>query len=158
MMGKGESQKEAYEYRIREGIARLLASQRFAVLSTAGSVYPYGTLIAYAATGDLRAILFATMRKTRKHRNMERDPRVSLLIDSRPRRPDDIKDAEALTALGTAKEVHGKSLERFTQLYLERHPYLADFIGDPHTALMRISVRRYILVRRFQEVFELNIT
>jgi len=47
-------------------VRTLLASQRFAALSTQEKDHPYMNLVAFAETSDLRTILFATTRATRK--------------------------------------------------------------------------------------------
>lgn len=151
-----EKQPEDFSL-IREAIRDLLDTQYFAVLSTKGTTFPHGTLVGFAATDDLKHILFATMRDTRKHRNIEIDHHVSLLIDSRTNRIEDLKDAQALTVLGEAREARGRTRRRFISIYLERHPHLACFLEDPNTALMKVDVKKYIFVRRFQEVFELDI-
>ena len=142
---------------IRESIQRLLRTQYFAVLTTSGEMFPYATLVGFAATEDLKHILFATMRNTRKHRNIELCNRVSLLIDNRTNRVEDLKHAQALTVLGTAGEARAESKRRFTSIYLERHPHLTDFVNDPNTSLINVEVQKYILVSRFQEVSELEI-
>lgn len=142
--------------RIEREIREMLRSQYFAVLSTRGETHPYGTLVGFAATADLRHLLFATMRHTRKHRNIDADNRVSLLVDTRTNRAEDLREAQALTALGEAREARGTKRGRYESLYLERHPHLAGFLADPQTALFAVRISRYILVSRFQEVFELD--
>jgi len=141
-----------------EDIEGLIRSQKLAVLATRGEEYPYGTLVGFAFSDDFGFLYFATSRDTRKFANIRRDPKVSLLIDSRSNSVDDFKDAGALTALGEAQEIRGKERELHAGRYLRRHPHLGDFIGDPNTALVRVTVSRYILVRRFQEVMELDLT
>jgi nitroimidazol reductase NimA-like FMN-containing flavoprotein (pyridoxamine 5'-phosphate oxidase superfamily) len=150
-MNKGSS-------RIRKDIRKLLSSQMLAVLATAGSEHPYCTLVGFAFTEDLRSLVFATTRDTRKFRNIEVDSKVSLLIDSRKNRVGDFKNAEAVTVLGTAAEITGRGRGSLRKLYLDRHPHLDDFLDSPDTALIKIAVRRYIIVQRFQEVRELDIT
>jgi hypothetical protein len=143
--------------RARESIEALLRSQYFAVLSTRGATHPYGTLVGFAATVDMRHIVFATMKDTRKFRNLSAYGRVSLLIDSRTNRVEDLKDASALTALGEVCAVESGRDGEHRALYLERHPHLASFLDDPNTVIVCVKVSRYILVSRFQEVFELEI-
>ena len=141
---------------IRKNIASLLREQQLGVLATHGDVYPYNTLVGFAVTCDLKRILFATIRSTRKFHNITGHPEVSLLVDSRGNSPEDFKDAQALTVLGSARESTGQQKEEHMSLYLSKHPYLEDFIKDPHCALVSISVKKYILVSRFQEVMELE--
>ncbi len=145
------------ESRLIDEIRELLDQSYFAVLATRGKEYPYSTLVGFAATSDLRHILFATKRHTRKYGNITADHRVSLLIDSRTNRAEDVMRAKALTALGKAEELKGAAAARLKKIYLGRHPNLGGFADNPNTALFRVEISRYILVSRFQEVFELEI-
>jgi nitroimidazol reductase NimA-like FMN-containing flavoprotein (pyridoxamine 5'-phosphate oxidase superfamily) len=142
--------------RIRNDIRNLLRAQTLAVLATVGRRSPYCTLVGFAFTADLRTLVFATMRDTRKFRNIETDGAVSLLIDSRTNTAGDFTNAAALTVLGTAVEVTGRKRGPYRRLYLKRHQHLNDFIDSPNTALVAVAVHRYIIVQRFQEVRELE--
>lgn len=137
-------------------IRDLFASQRLAVLATSQEGQPYTSLVAFAFSEDLRQLFFATTRATRKFANLQADPRVSLLIDSRSNRSDDFREAVAVTALGSAREVTGLERQKLIAAYLVRHPYLEEFVRAPTCALLRIKVRRYALVSRFQNVLELS--
>jgi hypothetical protein len=148
--------KKSNESRIREEVQELLESQYFAVLSTRGKTHPYGTLVGFVATDGMKHIVFATMKDTRKFRNMSADGRVSLLIDSRTNRVEDLKDAQALTALGEVCAFESPSDGQHRPVYLERHPHLSSFLDDPNTVIVCVKVSRYILVSRFQEVLELE--
>jgi nitroimidazol reductase NimA-like FMN-containing flavoprotein (pyridoxamine 5'-phosphate oxidase superfamily) len=140
-------------------IAELLLSQRLAVLSSQtpeGS--SYASLIAFAATDDLQKIVLATPRATRKFANIKYNPKVSLLIDNRSNKEQDFHDAKAVTVMGFAKELDpDASRNDLASLYLRKHPYLNDFLHSPSTAFLLVSVWRYYLVKRFQEVMELHI-
>lgn len=129
----------------------VMAAQRFCVLATAGQCRPYGSLVAFAATEDLKELVFATSRRTRKFSNLAAEPRVALVIDSRSNDEADLRDAVAITALGPAREVEGAERKRLAGVYLARHPLLAEFIGWPDTALCAVKVEEYF-VARFSEV------
>lgn len=140
--------------RLRE----LFATQRLAVLATREeSGHPYANLMAFAASDDLKTLLMVTGRGTRKYANLSADPRVALLIDSRSHQPSDIHDAVAVTVLGQAEEVSGVERDRLLSAYVDRHPHLDAFASSPSSALFRVDVRSYYLVRRFQEVTELHV-
>lgn len=143
---------------LRDTIKGLLAKQRLTVLATQGDIYPYNTLVGYAFTKDLKVIIFSTMKDTRKYRNLVSNPFVSLLVDSRRNDIGDFKDALALTVIGKAKKVRASLKAKYRRLYLEKFPYLKEFIRDPDNRLIALQVERYILVRRFQEVLELQIS
>ena len=138
-------------------IRDLLESQQLAVLSTQNHGQPYCNLIAIAATDDLKYLLFATTRVTRKYANLMADSRVAVLVDNRRNDVADFAAAAALTALGKAWEVQGVERQQFLKVYLEKHPYLEEFAAGPTCALLRVRVDRYIVVTRFQEVREIQI-
>lgn len=135
-------------------IADLCATQRLAVLATDMGGHPYANLVAFAATDDLREVLFATIRTTRKFSNLEGNHRVSLLVDDRSNSADDFRDAAAVTIMGTARELAGEERAARLPLYLSRHPYLDDFVASPTCALIAVAVERCVLVTRFQTVTE----
>ena len=140
-------------------IAELLLSQKLAVLSSQtpeGS--SYSSLIAFAATDDLQQIVLATPRATRKFANIKYNPKVSLLVDNRSNKEQDFHDAKAVTVMGIVDEINlDPSHNDLASLYLQKHPYLDDFLHSPSTVFLLISVYRYYLVSRFQEVMELHI-
>jgi nitroimidazol reductase NimA-like FMN-containing flavoprotein (pyridoxamine 5'-phosphate oxidase superfamily) len=141
---------------IKEIIQNLLHTQRLAVLSTQMSGRPYSNLVAFAATSDLKDILIATTRATRKYANVIAEPRVSLLIDDRSNKETDFGETSAVTVLGTAAEVQGQQREQYLQIYLQKHPYLMEFVCAPTCALIKVKVERFIMVTRFQEVREIS--
>ena len=131
-------------------LRKLLASQRLCVMATQGEGQPYSSLVAFAETDDLRHMLLATFRGTRKYANLCADPRVALLIDSRSNQVSDFHDAIAVTVLGRAEEVHGDERTRLARHYLAKHPQLAEFVASQECALLRVEVSDHF-VARFSE-------
>jgi len=144
-------------FQLTKTIKALLDSQRLAVLSTQDEGAPYGSLVAFAATADLRDLIFATTRATRKYANIISESRVAIVIDSRTNQPSDFGEAEAVTALGVASEVTDHEKETCIALYAARHPYLREFVASPSCALLKVKVERYFHVSKFQNVQELQI-
>lgn len=143
------------EQDLESNIRKLLANQNCAVLATSENGRPYTSLIAFAASDDLRRLLFVTARATRKFTNLRREPHVSLLLDNRKNCGEDFRDAMAVTVLGVAGEVPDAEQAERMNLFLERHPLLQEFAASPSCALLEVKVQRYILVSRFQNVMEL---
>jgi nitroimidazol reductase NimA-like FMN-containing flavoprotein (pyridoxamine 5'-phosphate oxidase superfamily) len=143
---------------MKKTIGDLFGSQQLAVLATQQEGQPYASLVAFAATPDLKELLFATSRNTRKFANLTRDSRVSLLVDSRSNRDADIHQAMAVTAIGTAEELRETDRGRYLEIYLGKHPHLEEFVKAPSFALIRVRVASYNLVSRFQKVMELHVT
>jgi len=142
---------------VEDTIRTPFGTQKLAVLSTQRSGQPYASLVAFVASGDLKHLYFATARTTRKYHNLEVDPRVAMLIDSRSNLESDIHTAVAVTATGNAGEVRAQERDQGVRLYLAKHPYLQDFIRAESCALIRVAVETYYLVSLFQQVMELHV-
>ena len=138
-------------------LKNLFWSQPLAVLATQENGQPYGNLVAFVATKDLKHLLFATARATRKYTNITIDPRVAMVMDNRTNQETDFQKAIVVTAMGSVEEVKGTEKSRFLKLYLSKHPYLEDFVKSPTCALLKVKVDTYYVVRRFQKVIEFHI-
>jgi nitroimidazol reductase NimA-like FMN-containing flavoprotein (pyridoxamine 5'-phosphate oxidase superfamily) len=134
----------------------LFTRQHFAVLATHQEGRPYASLVAFAATPDLRRLVFTTMRATRKFTNLSADARVALLIDNRSNQETDLSQAVAVTATGRACEALGSDRAALEELFLAKHPSLADFVASPGCAVLAVDVDLYYVVSRFQNVYELR--
>lgn len=131
----------------------LLAGQRFAVLATQGDEAPYTSLVCFAATEDLRRLLFPTRSGTRKFAHLMACAHVALLIDNRSNDARDYREAVAVTALGTASlEPRGGEVAEHRALLRDRHPDLGGFLAEPDCRIAVVSVREYRLVARFEQV------
>jgi heme iron utilization protein len=152
---KGTEKNGSAEGGIVEGIRSLCEEQSFAVLSTQGMGQPYASLIGFAISEDLRHVVFMTPRQTRKYSLIEGDRKVSLLVDNRSHQPDSLNQISAVTITGNATIISDKDeMEKWSILFLEKHPYLTSFVKSSSTAMVLVEVSRYFYVRRFQEVFE----
>lgn len=138
-------------------IRDLCASQRLAVLATHGDGQPYLSLMACAATADLKYIIFATLRSTRKYANLRAHDRVAMMVDNRVNREADFKQAVAVTILGQAAEVDSLEKDQLLKIYLHKHPYLEDFVNSLECAVLKLKVDRCLVVREFQKVREVKI-
>ena len=136
---------------LRQTLKDVFAAQRFCVLATQGQGQPYGSLVAFAETDDLKQLVFATSRDTRKFSNLISEPRVALVIDSRSNSETDLKNAVAVTALGSVHEAAGDQRERLARVYLAKHPDLAEFVGLRETAICAVTVEDYVIAK-FREV------
>lgn len=135
---------------LRTALRSLLTSQKLAVLATSADDQPYCSLMAFAVSDDLKHLIVATKRQTRKFRNMQKHPRVSLLIDNRRNQTDDFQQAVAVTVLATAAEATGAARDQYLGLYLFKHPYMRSFCQDPDCALLILTVQRYLMVSSFR--------
>lgn len=142
---------------MKEKVRELFETQKLAVLSTQREGQPYTTLVAFAASSDLENLYFATTRATRKYANLSADSRVAMLLDNRSNEVADFRWAMAVTAVGRAEEVGDQERDAVMDIYLSKHPHLRDFVKSPTCAMLRVRVRTYYVVNRFQEVREIHL-
>jgi len=132
-------------------LKRLDRTQRHAVLATTGRTGPLVSLVAFVLTKDGRGVVFATPTATEKYRNMKKNSKVSLLIDSRENSRKDYLEAEAMTVFGRAREIkEGPLWAELATLLASKHDELAPFIAAPTTALMLVTIKRCMHVGKFQ--------
>jgi len=140
-----------------EVLRELLESQLLGVLGTHHEGEPYTSLVGFAATEDLKHLLFATGKTTRKRANLVADARASILVDNRTNRPADFTEASAATAVGVVEEVSEAEWSEFDRVFLAKHPHLEAFVHSPSCARLRLGVSVYMVVTHFQHVIELHI-
>ncbi len=144
--------------KLKQTLAALLSSQKLAVLSSFSNEQPYASLVAFATTNDLKHIIFATTRATRKYANLTSEPNAALLIDNRSNEKKDFSHAIAATALGRSEEVRDAERESLLKIYLAKHPHLKEFVSSPTCALIKVRVQKYYVVSKFQNVQELHMS
>lgn len=125
-------------------INKIVNTQYFAVLNSVGEGQPYSNLVSFVITDDLKSLVFITDRNTRKYRNIKGNNHLSLLIDNRTNQPSDITQAIAITVIGTARE-EVTSRDKYQVIFLTRHPQLKQFVDNPNTALILVTVSEYII-------------
>ena len=138
---------------VHERVRALVEGQPYAVLCVQGEGQPYGALVAFAFSGDLRHACFVTPMATRKYRLLRECDHVALVVDSRASSPDRLMEIEAVTVTGRALAIdRGAEFDRWAELLVSRHPYLQSFVRAATCALFRVDVVRFLHVSRFQEV------
>ena len=140
---------------LEEVLRDLFQRQILAVLSTQGQSGPWGSLVAFAATEDLRTLIFVTGRSTRKYSNLLANPHVAMVLDNRSNELADFEEAIAVTATGLAAEAKEADREQLLTTYLKKHPHLRDFSTSPSCSLFRVEVEKFSIVYRFQNVVEM---
>jgi heme iron utilization protein len=132
-------------------LRHILQNQFFMVLATEGDGKLHASLLAFAATPDLKQIVFATPRASRKFNNIRTNQKVALLIDTRSNDPSDLQRAVSITVHGVARET-GPERRELLDLYCRKHPGLTGFAGSDDTALISVQVIEYDIVSGFQNM------
>lgn len=139
-------------------VRSVLLEQNLGVLATTGEKSPYTSLVGFVPTEDMKNIVFATMKQTRKYNNIKKHPRVSILVNSSVNRADDFKDAAAITIMGEVVSCSAEERKKMEDIYLKRFPFLEDFIKDPSCELLKVRVDKYVAVTSFQNVREIELS
>lgn len=142
---------------LKSKLSTLFVEQYFAVLATRSNDQIHTTLVAFAATDDLKTIFLCTPRATRKYANLKRNPSVSLLVHNSSNVATDIRQSIAVTVSGTAEEVSANRLNDARAVYLAKQPHMAGFASSPNTAIVMVTVSRFDVVAHFQDVTILEI-
>jgi len=144
-------------HQLKARLSILFAEQYFAVMATRSDESLHTTLVAFAATDDLKTIFVCTPRATRKFANLKQNPSVSLLVHNSSNMATDIRQSIAVTVTGTAEEVPADRLEAARTIYLAKQPHMSGFATSPNTAIIEVTVNRYDVVAHFQDVTILEI-
>lgn len=144
---------EPAEPSLKYRIQKLVDSQPYGVLCVQGEGQPYGALVAFAFSQDLRHAVFATPMATRKFRLLSECDHVALVIDNRSNMADELMEIEAVTATGHSRLIERNgAYDEWASLLVSRHAYLKSFVKAATCALFCIDVVRFFHVVRFQEV------
>ena len=153
--GKSDSKSDVPDVAqpsLRDRIQALVDSQPYGVLCVQGGGQPYGALVAFIFSNNLRHAVFATPMATRKYRLLCECDHVALVIDNRSAKADELMEIEAVTATGHSKLIERDGeFDEWAGLLVSRHPYLKSFVKSATCALFRIDVVRFLHVVRFQD-------
>jgi nitroimidazol reductase NimA-like FMN-containing flavoprotein (pyridoxamine 5'-phosphate oxidase superfamily) len=137
-------------------IKAILQKTRFGVLATDQKGAPYTTLVAFAVDKKLKNFYFITSKNTRKFYNIQKNNKVSLLIDDRDMHPGQTFRITAITVTGFA-EIVSRPSKKVVNSYISKYPELEEFSKSEATMFLQVKTEKLILVTRFQEVIELDI-
>lgn len=137
---------------IHQILENILHTQRSGVLGTCFMEIPLCSQMAFAATPDLRNLIVVTPRQSTKYDNMTNNPNVSFLVTTVSNSPEDINQAQAVTATAFATELENERRHEAVTLYSAKHPDLRAFAASADNAVMELRVDTFALVYNFQEV------
>ncbi|MBN1106112.1 MAG: pyridoxamine 5'-phosphate oxidase family protein [Deltaproteobacteria bacterium] len=128
---------------------QLLREKDICVLATASENRPHCSLMAYVTDDLCRKIYMVTVRESTKYRNLTRNPRVSLLMDTReehsgPKRA----GAQALTVSGRFQEIEDHTeLDAVRLRLLNRHPHLRELVERQDAVIFAVKIASFLLLQ-----------
>ena len=128
-----------------EQMKELVRKKNICVFSTVSGNKPYCSLMVYITDVTCEEIYMVTHKNTTKFNNLQKNPLVSLLIDSRETQPR--SNAQALTIAGVfIPLIDENKKQKIRDRMLESFPYMKDFIHHPESELIRIKINSLLLL------------
>ena len=132
---------------VLEKITSMIKNKDMAVLGTASEGKPYCSLMAYVCNDTGTQIYMVTYRNTQKYKNLQSNPAVSILIDTRDEDIPDRSFIKALTIAGMYEEVTKKQEKaRIREKLLDRHPHLKNIIHHEDGEIFAITITSCLLL------------
>jgi len=136
-----------------EKIKALAWEKDICVLATVSEKGPYCSLMAYAVDENAQEFYMATLRSTKKFANIENNPNVSLLIDSRETIPR--TRATALTVSGQCEPIPFNDPKRQNVIedLLAKHPHLKSILNKPDAEILCVKAESYLFLDGLTDAF-----
>ncbi len=133
---------------MKDEMKALLKSQDMCVLATCAHNRPHCSLMACTSNDEGDRVYMATLKNTQKYENLQANPSVSLLLDTRSHQGDSREKIQALTVTGTCvpmeEEAHSESVR---ERLLQKHPHISGLLNDSRVALLCVQVESFLLLR-----------
>ena len=128
----------------------LIREKDICVLATDAGGKPYCSLMAYVNDESCHEIYMVTLRNSKKFKNLMENPVVSLLIDSREKKPP--SQQQALTVEGSFYLIKNEDKQTsIREMIRKAHPHLNYFIDDKEAEIFCIKAEFFMLVNAFNE-------
>ena len=128
-----------------EKMKNFVRKKNICVLSTASDNKPYCSLMAYITDTTCEEVYMVTHKNTTKFKNLQKNPWVSLLIDSRETQPR--SNAQALTVTGVFVPLLDENKKQeIRENMLKSFPHMEDFIHHPESELISIKIKSMLLL------------
>lgn len=129
----------------------LLRGKDVCALATASGEGPHASLMAYVASPDGRRVWMVSESDTRKVRNLQYQPRVCLLVDTREMLENGGR-AQALTVFGSCRVlVAGPERDAALAEVVRRRPLLKELADSPGSVALEVQIDEMLLLDGVRE-------
>jgi len=130
---------------ILEKMKNFVRKKNVCVLATVSDDKPYCSLMAYITDVACEEIYMVTHKNTTKFNNLQKNPSVSLLIDSRETQPR--SNAQALTIGGVfIPLIDDNKRQNIRDRMLESFPHMKNFLHHPESEIIRVKINSFLLM------------
>ncbi|ACL04454.1 pyridoxamine 5'-phosphate oxidase-related FMN-binding [Desulfatibacillum aliphaticivorans] len=125
----------------------LLARENMCVLATDAGGKPHCSLMAYMLDRQGNALIMVTGKNSAKHKNMQANPNVCVMVDTRASfDKDQDENIQALTVTGTYGPQDPRDLMELTRAFLILHPRLKPLLDQEDTEFFRVHINSILLL------------
>jgi general stress protein 26 len=125
------------------------------VLATVSEGKPHCSLMSYISDEKGQEIYLISHKQTKKYVNLMKNPKVSLLIDTREEKKGQRRiDIKALTVSGEFQTINDSVKKDLIRTkFLRKHPHLTDFLNDPGAEIFSIKIKSFQLLNGVKNTF-----
>lgn len=139
-----------------EIIKGLVRGNRICVLSTIAVDRPYSSLMRYSCNDECTEIYLFTHRNTTKYKNLQANPWVSLLLDTREKAA--FAEVQALSIEGCLIPIKDPQKQNdVRRRFVAHHPDLIEFTNHLDAELLCIEIHSFLLLNGLQEAYHVRI-
>lgn len=125
----------------------MIADNNLCVLSTCGDGQPNTSLMQYICDNSCTKLFMLTLKGSQKQQSIEKNPRVSLLIDTRADITRNKEPIKSLTVYGQAEFIRDapRKNELISQL-VQKNNNLQVLAGDSNCLVIQVSAEKLLLL------------
>ncbi|MEO1815018.1 MAG: pyridoxamine 5'-phosphate oxidase family protein [Acetobacterium sp.] len=123
----------------------ILRENSLCVLCTEAAGNPYCSLMTYLLSDDHRTLYLVSTRESRKFKNLQANPRVSVLVDSR-QHPTAGGNIVSVTFAGLFKPLAEAEVLPIKTTFAGKHPELGEILNHPDSVIFAIKLTSYLLL------------
>jgi uncharacterized pyridoxamine 5'-phosphate oxidase family protein len=136
----------------KDYIGGILNTSGFAVLATEDNSQPHVSLIAITPLENCRQLIFATYRNTLKYKNISKNNKVAVLIESGDDKRKFLQKSTVLTIIGHTEEISLEEYEAAYHAHLKRHPEMESFMLSSECALIMVIAHSYQVINGIDDI------
>lgn len=141
-----------------ERMKEILHGNDFCVLATTDGCKPHASLMSYFCGPTATDVYMLTQRNTRKHTNIQNNPNISLLVDTRlAHHAAPHAGTAALTAEGTAALLPACEHRDLLLAMTTRLPHLAGFARDTEAVIIHMRIHQLQLLNGITDMHVIKV-
>jgi len=141
-----------------EDAKKIISENKLCVLSTCYNDLPNTSLMQYICDESCSKIYTITLKGSTKYQNIEKNPRVSLLIDTRDNIKNEIGQIKSLTVYGRANVIeNSEQYKNIIKKLVRKFADLAQFSENINCVVIEVSAEGLLLLESVDKSTYINV-